>query len=69
MTLQDYYKAHLYDYGYNNGYDKLDNAVGSTDYDEFDYYIISDYVKLYNVSDKDVEFMRALGFNWEELKK
>ena len=76
MNLVDYYKAHIYDYGYNNGYDKLPNAVGSVDYDDCDYDFIADYIRLYDVSKDDIKFIQALGyepehfddFEWENVK-
>lgn len=55
MDLKTYYKVHVYDFGYNDGYDdhiafiegeKVKKRILSSDVyfrDEMDYYLCSDY--------------------------
>lgn len=76
MTLREYYKAHLYEYAYNKGYDDgiendlPDNCGDQHDLywqDEMDYCICADYYGSYvggleDWTTEDKEFLTALGF-------
>lgn len=68
MTLKDYYKRHIYDMGYNDGYEKKKNAVGDIYFeDECDYYICADYYGSYvgdeqSWTQEDIDFLAVLGF-------
>ena len=80
MTLKEYYKIHLYDYGYNKGYD--DGVKGeahtldpTTPYfrDEMDFYICADYYGSYvggleDWTEEDVNFLFGLGFSPEDFE-
>ena len=80
MNLKEYYKIHLYDYGYNKGYD--DGVKGeahtlnpTTPYfrDEMDYYICADYYSNYvggfeDWKEEDVNFLYGLGFSPEDFE-
>lgn len=75
MTLREYYKAHVFEYAYNDGYD--DCKAGTPNpmryqediywQDEMDYYICADYYGSYvggyeDWTQEDKEFLTALGF-------
>lgn len=84
MTLKDYYKKQVFEYGYNCGW--LDRKASPTERprknterdlfykDEEDYYICCDYYSSY-VGDKqdwtqeDIEFLNALGFSTGDFKQ
>lgn len=80
MTLKEYYKIHLYDYGYNKGYD--DGVKGeahtldpTTPYfrDEMDYFLCADYISLFlggieDLTEEDENFLYGLGFVPEDFE-
>lgn len=82
MTLKDYYKAHLYDYAYNEGYKGgLAKNANPTGYqsdiywqDEMDFYICADYYGSFvgGIEDwtaDDINFLKALGFVPEDFEE
>jgi len=74
MDLKTYYKIHVYDYGYNKGYEKKKNILLDDIYfnDEMDFFICADYYGSY-VGDvdawhkEDEAFLRGLGFDKEDF--
>ena len=75
MDVLTYYKAHLYDYAYNIGYEHKENNFGTmfvrdnVDYTSFDYKIISDYIKLYEPTEDDWGgLIKVLGFTKEDFE-
>ena len=76
MTLKEYYKLHVFEHGYYEGYkdhrsgSKSDAMKCKSDIyfnDEMDYYICADYAGSYvggyeDWTQEDKEFLTALGF-------
>ena len=76
MTLKDYYKSHVYEYAYNQGYSdhrsgaNVDPVKCNSDIyfqDEMDYILCADYYGSYiggyeDWTQEDKEFLTALGF-------
>lgn len=83
MGIKQYYKVHIYDYGYNKGYSdcgKYNQAVEkgksfqhhilSDDIyfnDEMDYYLISDWLSCYEPEEEDIKFIEALGYTLDDF--
>ena len=82
MNLKDYYKTHIYDYAYNNGYndksaDSQNHIHSSEDIyfnDEMDYYICADYYGCFvgsvdDWTDEDIKLLNVLGFTPEDFEE
>lgn len=83
MGLKQYYKIHIFDYGYNKGYNDCGNYhkavekgesfrhhILSDDIyfnDEMDYNLISDWLGCYEADDDDIKFIEALGYKLEDF--
>ena len=80
MTLQEYYKRKLFEFGFNTAFvgrekdlkawsKKMEAEINSIYFqDEMDYYICADYFGSYvgdekNWTQKDIDFLEALGFS------
>lgn len=57
MDFGLYYKAQIYEIGYNNGYDKEKNRVPNDNVTET---IIANYEKLFEVSENDKKIIEAI---------
>ena len=69
MDFRLYYKAHIYDIGYNNGFDREPNRTPN---DEVDKAIIKNYISLYKVSKEDKKIIDSFGLiniEWEEWEE
>lgn len=70
MDVLTYYKAHLYDYAYNVGYEHEKNNFGLACVErDFDFWIISDFLKLYEPTGKDWRIIEDFGFKRREFNE
>ena len=85
MGLKEYYKIHIYDYGYNKGYDdskkfieavkngeKFEHHLVCNDIhfnDEIDYMLIADWLGSFEPEEDDIKFIEALGFSLEDFEE
>lgn len=77
MTLLDYYKKAVFEYGYDTAKrgKALTEETESIDYqDEFDWNICADYYGSYvggkeDLTTEDIEFLKVLGFTPEDFEE
>lgn len=75
MDLKTYYKNHIYDLGYNDGYEKKKRILSDDIYynDEMDYILCADYYGCYvggleDWTEEDKKFLAGLGFEPEDFE-
>lgn len=78
MTLKEYYKQRVYEYGYDRGWLDRNKGIerpnrdisGDIFYqDEEDYYIIADYIANYGMTDEDKKFLAVLEYEEKDFYK